>query len=131
MGFITAYFFYPRWLLEGIAVYSSNQMGTSWYPSKEDTYKYIRQGSFLLPEYFNTKKEDSVKLDMKNKTAFVYSEFACIVDYLITIYGKEKFMQFMMQLLDSYQTEKVFKKVYGIDFVTCLNNFRQYVNEHI
>ncbi len=130
MGFITTYFIYPRWLLEGIAVYSSNQMGTSWYPSKKDTYEYIRQGSFLPPAYFNTKKEDDVKLNVKYKTAFAYSEFGCIVDYLITNYGKEIFMEYMMRLLDCYHPEKVFKDVYRIDFSTCINNFKKYVKEH-
>ncbi len=130
MGFITAYFFYPRWLLEGIAVYSSNQMGTSWYPSKNDTYNYIREGSFLPPEYFNTKKEDDVNLNVKYKIAFEYSEFGCIVDYLIRNYGKKKFMQYMTQLLDSYQPEKVFKEVFGIKLSTSLDNFKQYVREN-
>lgn len=130
MGFITAYFFYPRWLLEGIAVYSSNQMGTSWYPSKRDTYQYITHGSFLQPEYFNTKKEDEAKLKVKNKIAFIYSEFACIVDYLKKQYGKDKFQNYMVKLLDSWQPEKVFKDVYRIDFNTCLNDFKKYVKEH-
>ncbi len=130
MGFITAYFFYPRWLLEGIAVFSSNQMGTSWYPSKNETYEYIRQGSFLPPEYFNTKKEDEVILNLKYKTAFVYSEFACIVDYLIENYGKDKFYEYMVKLFDSWHPEAVFKDVYGINFNTCLNDFRQDVKGH-
>jgi len=130
MGFITAYFFYPRWLLEGIAVYSSNQMGTSWYPSKRDTYQYIAQGSFLQPKYFNTKKEDEAKLKVKNKIAFIYSEFACIVDYLKKQYGKDKFQNYMVKLLDSWQPEKVFKDVYRIDFNTCLKDFKKYVKEH-
>ncbi len=128
MGFITAYFFYPRWLLEGIAVYSSDQMGTSWYPSKEETYNYIREGNFLPPEYFNTSNEDKVKLDMKNQIAFVYSEFGCIVDYLIEKYGKEKFMQYMNRLLDSYQPDKVFKETFGVGMNSCLRNFKKYVN---
>lgn len=130
MGFITAYFSYPRWLLEGIAVYSSNQMGTSWYPNKKDTYQCITQGSFLQPEYFNTKKEDEVNLNVKNKIAFIYSEFACIVDYLNEQYGKDKFHNYMVKLLDSWQSEKVFKDVYRIDFNTCLNDFKKYVKEH-
>jgi GR25 family glycosyltransferase involved in LPS biosynthesis len=131
MGVVTAYFFYPRWLLEGIAVYSTNQMGTSWYPSKKETYNYIRQGNFLPPEYFNTKKEDEVKLEVKYKTTFMYSEFACIVDYLIETYGKQKFIQYMAQLLDSCQHDKVFRDVYGIDFENCLHNFKRYVSEHV
>ena len=130
MGFITAYFFYPRWLLEGIAVYSSDQMGTSWYPDKEETCEYIRKGNFLPPDYYNTSDEDKVKLNMDNKTAFIYSEFGCIVDYLIKNYGKEKFMQYMTRLLDSYQPDKMFKDTYGIALDSCLRNFRKYVNKY-
>lgn len=129
MGYITAYFIYPRWLLEGIAVYSSNQMGTSFYPTKLETYNFIRQGNFLPPEYFNTNKEDDFKLNVKYKIAFEYSEFACIVDYLINNYGKEKFLQYMTKLLNSYHPGEVFKGVYGININTCLDNFMQYVKE--
>ena len=43
---------YPKWLLEGIAVYSANQMGTSWYPSKEETYDFIRHGKFYATTLF-------------------------------------------------------------------------------
>ncbi len=130
MGVLTAYFFYPRWLLEGIAVYSTNQMGTSWYPSKKETYNYIRQGNFLPPEYFNTTREDEVKLDVKYKITFMYSEFACIVDYLIENYGKEKFIKYMTQLLDSFQHNNVFRNVYGIDFDHCLDNFKRHVMDY-
>lgn len=130
MEFTVAYLFFPRWLLEGIAVYSTNQMGTSWYPSKEETYNYIRQGNFLPPEYFNTKREDEVKLDVKFKSTFMFSEFACIVDYLIESYGKEKFMQYTTQLLRSYHPNKTFKEVYGIDFEIFLFDFKQHVNKH-
>lgn len=127
MGFITAYFYYPRWLLEGIAVYSSNQMGTSWYPGKKETYRYISLGAFMPPEYFNSSKEDETKLNVKNKIAFIYSEFACIVDYLIIKYGNDKFQNYMVKLLDSWHPEKVFKDVYGIELNTCLNDFKEYV----
>ena len=129
MGFITAYFYYPRWLLEGIAVYSSDQMGTSWYPSKEVTYKYICDGNFLPPEYFNTSDEEKIKRNMKNKIAFVYSEFGCIVDYLIDNYGKGKFMQYMTGLLDSSQPDKVFKDTYGISLDSSLENFKKHIEQ--
>ena len=130
MNTITAYFFYPRWLLEGIAVYSSNQMGTSFYPDKSETYKYIQQGIFMPPEYFDTKKEDEIKLNVKYKIAFEYSEFACIVDYLIKQYGREKFSLYITQLLDSWHPDKVFEDVYKVDLNTCIDNFKQYVKEH-
>jgi hypothetical protein len=128
MGLLTAYLYYPRWLLEGIAVYSSNQMGTSWYPDKKETYNYIREGNFLPPEYFNTSDEDKIKLNMKNKIAFVYSEFGCIVDYLIEKYGKNKFNTYMTGLLNSYQPDRIFKETYGISLDSSLENFKKHVN---
>jgi len=48
---------YPAWLLEGIAVHSANQMGTSCYPSKKETYNYIRKGNFMPPEYLKQRRK--------------------------------------------------------------------------
>lgn len=130
MGFLMAYFYYPDWLLEGIAVYSTNQMGTSFYPSKSETYHSIHQGNFLPPFDFKTKNEDKIKLDVKYRIAFMYSEFACIVDYLIINYGKEKFLTYMKNLLKDDNHNKVFKQVYGIDFDNALLEFKEYVTEN-
>jgi len=129
MGFVNAYFFFPRWLLEGIAVYSTNQMGTTWYPSKSETYEYIRRGNYVPPGDFGTAREDEAHLHVKYPSTFAYSECACIIDYLVERYGKEKLMGYVSQLLDSYQHDEVFKDVYGIDFETFLREFRQHVNE--
>jgi len=118
---------YPKWLLEGIAVYSSNQMGTSWYPSKEETYQYIRQGNFMPPDYFKTKKEDKIELDVENRIPFMYSEFACVVDYLVAQYGKEKFLVYMKRLLKERDNPIVFKEVFGIDFDAFLKGFQETV----
>jgi predicted SprT family Zn-dependent metalloprotease len=120
-GIIRA-FQYPKWLLEGIAVYSANQMGTSWYPSKNETYNYIRKGNFMPPEYFMTNKEDQINLDVRYRNTFMYSEFACIVDYLIKKYGKDKFLSYMKALINRSEHDKLFSKIYGIDFNTCLQN---------
>ena len=88
-GIIHAYK-YPAWLQEGIAVYSANQMGTSFYPNKSETYQAIKQGNFMPPLDFKTSREDRVKLNVKYPITFMYSEFACIVDYLAETYGKGK-----------------------------------------
>lgn len=117
---------YPNWLLEGIAVYGSNQMGTSFYPGREETIRKIGEGNFLPPNWFHTRKEDGVKLDVEYRIAFIYSEFACIVDYLIGTYGKEKFMEYMKALLKSGDHEVIFKKVYGISFEDMIANFRTF-----
>ena len=118
---------YPAWLLEGIAVYSSNQMGTSWYPSKNETYNYIRKGNFMPPKYFKTSKEEQIRLDVKYRNTFMYSEFACIVDYLVEKYGKDKLILFMKKLTTNTNHDKVFKEVYGIEFRECIQNFKKSV----
>jgi predicted SprT family Zn-dependent metalloprotease len=118
---------YPKWLLEGIAVYSSSQMGTSWYPSKEETYQYIRQGNFMPPDYFKTKKEDEIELDVENRIPFMYSEFACVVDYLVAQYGKEKFLTYMKRLVQERDHNIVFEEVFCIDFDAFLKEFQETV----
>ncbi len=120
-------FRYPSWLLEGLAMYSVNQMGTSFYPNIEDTYKAIRDGNFMPPEYYKTSKEDEVNINVKYKIAFIYSEFGCIVDYLVKTYGKEKFIKYIKALLDENDNESQFKKVYSRDFNEVISEFRDYV----
>jgi len=127
MGIISAYWKYPRWLLEGIAVSSSNQMGTSWYPDKNETFVYIRQGYFLPPNYFKTSKEDKIIFEIDNPIAFKYSEFACIVEYLIEIYGRDKFHRYMIQLFSDTNHDKVFRKIYGLDFDSFLDEFKNFI----
>ncbi len=128
-GLLRAYR-YPAWLLEGIAVYSTGQMGTSWYPSKQETYEKIRNGNFMPPEVFKTKQEDRIPLDVKYRMTFMYSEFACIVEYLIETYGKERFLSYMNELTRTGNHDRVFKNNYGIDFSQCVQNFRKSVNEN-
>jgi len=120
---------YPKWLLEGIAVYSSNQMGTFNYPSKQKTYELINQGYFLPPEYFRTSKEKEIKLN-SNGVSFLYAEFACIVDYLVHTYGKEKVIQYMKEISKNTDNDKVFKEVYGIEFSQAMQNFKKYVRKN-
>lgn len=122
-------FRYPSWLLEGLAMYSVNQMGTSFYPSIEDTYKAIRDGNFMPPEYFKTNKEDEINISVKYKIAFIYSEFGCIVDYLVKTYGKEKFIKYIKALMEKNDNESEFRKVYSRDFNKVISEFKEYVNK--
>lgn len=119
---------YPKWLMEGIAMYSSNQMGTSFYPSKQETFELIRKGYFMPPEYYRTKDEEKIKLDFDNSIAFVYSEFACIVDYLIQNYGFDKFLTYMKMLIDNPDNDIAFKEIYNTDFEEFISEFKRYVN---
>jgi len=59
-----------------------------------------------------------------------YSEFACIVDYLVTTYGKEKLLKFMKKLFENSDNDEVFKEVYNIEFSKVIQNFKQQVSEN-
>jgi hypothetical protein len=92
--------YYPGWLLEGTAVYSANQMGVDGYFLNPDDW-----GTLLKP-----KKESVNNFPLANKYWFIYSEFARLVDDMIQNYGKEKFLQYMTELLKEKDDKKHFKE---------------------
>jgi len=128
MSYIAAYH-YPQWLMEGIAVYSTNQMGTSWYPSKKKTYEIIKSGDYFPPNLYKTNKEDNIKITTENRIAFMYSEFACVVDFLIEKYGQDKFYQYMKGLFQDYNHDQLFKNIYNTDFDKFLDDFKSTVKK--
>jgi hypothetical protein len=131
MDFLAAYIYFPRWLLEGIAMYHSNQMGTSWYPGKKETYLFIKQGNFIDPRDYSTSREQKTVLNVKYPIAFIYSEFGCIIDDLITTYGKEKLTQYITRLNSTSSHDKIFREIYGIDFDAYLRDFRKRAMESV
>lgn len=116
---------YPAWLLEGIAMYSANQLGTSWYPSTAETCEYMRQGNFIHPREFKTRSESRVSLQVSNRMAFIYSEFGCLVDFLVTEYGRDKFQQYMIRLLRESDHDALFEEIFYIDFETFILQFKK------
>lgn len=120
-------FRFPQWLLEGIAVSSAGQMGTTFYPGKQETVAYIRQGNFMPPQYFRTQKEAKVKLTVKNRIPFLYSEFACIADFLITNFGQESFLIYMKRLLREHRHDQVFEQVFKIPFERFISDWKHAV----
>jgi hypothetical protein len=125
MGIVAAYR-YPRWLMEGIAMCGAGQMGTSWYPGREETYDLIRRGNYFPPEYYATRKEGSVRLDVPYRIAFIYSEFACIVEYLIETGGRERFLAYMKALLEGEAHDRVFRRIYNNGLDDFLRRFREH-----
>jgi hypothetical protein len=125
---ILAAFRYPKWLLEGIAVYSSGQMGTAFYPGKEETYRLIASGNFMPPEYFKTRREDDIRLNVKYRQTFIYSEYACMVDYLAEMYGRKKLLDYLKTLINDHDHDKVFRDTFGIDFEHFQTDFKKYAS---
>ena len=120
---------FPDWLLEGLAMYSSDQMGTTSYPDKTETYSLIARGNFMPPTAYKIRKEDNIKLEVPERINFIYSEFACIVDYMIENYGKEKFLDYIKSLIEEHDHDRVFKQVYGFEFEILLSDFRKLIYE--
>ena len=129
MGLLAAYLYFPRWLLEGIAMYHANQMGTSWYPGKKETYSCISRGNFIDPRDYGTAREREAPLNVRYPIAFIYSEFGYIVENIITNYGEHKFAQYIKRLYSTSQHDRVFKEVFGIDFDNFLLDFKKRAEE--
>lgn len=124
--------YYPGWLLEGTAVYSSNQMGVDGYFTKEETFDKIKDGYFLNPDdwrgtLLNPQSENVKNFPLPNKYWFIYSEFACLVDDIIQNYGKEKFLQYLTELLEEKNDKDVFQRIFRIEFNKYLDDFKKRV----
>jgi hypothetical protein len=120
---------YPQWVLEGLAVYSSNQFGVDRYLTKKDTYKLIEEGNFVNPTDWGTaftEKGKSVRESkVKKKYKFIYAEFGCIIDDLINTYGQEKFLNFLQQSLTTNDFYVLFKETYKTEFSEYLHEFKK------
>jgi len=124
MGIVRASFSFPKWLLEGVAVLRSGQMGTSWYPDRAETLRQIGRGNFLPPADFGKKRGDRVRLDVPNRSAFVYSEFACLVGRMIDVYGEAKFGEYLGWMMAGGRPGDVFREVFGAEFDAFIKDFR-------
>lgn len=123
------FFNYPTWLLEGIATQSSGMMGHAWYPDKKATCDLIREGNFLPPRDFGTRNEDTTLLKVPKKAAFLYSEFACIIEDLMDNYGREKVLAYIKALLNESDDIELFQATFGQTFGDYLSSFRRRINQ--
>lgn len=120
---------FPDWFLEGLAVFSADQMGTAFYPGRDEIHSLVRSGNFMPPAYFKTALEDTVPLAVRYRQTFIYSEFACIVEWLVNTEGMDKLLQCLQILLDGGEENTSFKTVYGRDGERLVAEFRQHVQQ--
>lgn len=105
-------------------------MGVDGYLTKEETFDRIRQGHFFDPDDWGTMigRKKSVKgFLLPNKYWFIYSKFACLVDEMIQDYGKEKFLEYMTELLKEKDDRKVFRRIFGMEFSKYVDDFKERV----
>jgi len=119
---------YPGWFMEGIAVYSANQMGVNGYFTKEETLNQINYGYFVKPVDWGTiisSQGKTVKECLiENKYWFIYSEYGLIIEDLIQTYGKEKFDMFLEKSLSGENFYDLFKRTYSKDFTEYMHEFK-------
>ena len=119
---------YPTWFMEGVAMYSANQVGTDGYYDYEQTKKKIEEGYFVEPNDWGTiisKKGESVKnCNLKNKYWFIYSEFALIIQDLINQFGEDQLINFLTVSLNEKSFYKLFNNTFGQSFDDYIKNYR-------
>ena len=109
----------PRWLLEGIAMDCAGQVGVGVYPAKSIIYEAVAQGMFCEPADFGTylsgEKGTAISCPITNKTAFFYSEFGCIVEFIRSSHGTQRYQAFLKDVVESHSlnVEKSFERAYG------------------
>jgi len=109
----------PRWLLEGTAMDCAGQVGVGVYPAKSKVYDTVARGVFCEPADFGTvldgERGTAISCAIENKTAFFYSEFGCIVAFLRSSYGAQKYQAFLKDVVASRElnVERSFERVYG------------------
>jgi len=109
----------PRWLLEGTAMDCAGQVGVGIYPARARVYEAVARGVFCEPAdfgtYFEGEKGTALTCPIESKTAFFYSEFGCIVEFLRSSHGAQRYQAFLKDVVESraLNVERSFQKVYG------------------
>lgn len=129
-----SFYYFPRWLIEGMAVYSSNQFGIDNYNTRKQVAETIKDGHFFRPEWLNgplqNEPKEAQQFPVPDKAFFFYSEFGMIVDDLIATYGEDSFQAYFHKLItDNSPDSKIFLETFGISFEQYLNEFQKRIIE--
>jgi hypothetical protein len=123
---------YPKWFMEGIAMYSARQVGTDGYYNYEQTKEKIKEGYFVEPGDWGTiissPGESVINCKLDNKYWFIYSEFALIINELIIQYGEDKLIDFIKDSLTNKDFYQLFKITFGQSFENYLDNIKTAAN---
>ena len=126
----------PRWLLEGTAMDCAAQVGVGVYPAKSRVYDAVARGVFCEPADFGTyldgEKGTAISCPIENKTAFFYSEFGCIVEFIRSSYGAQRYQAFLKDIVESHalNVESSFEKVYGTKLRDEIARFKNETKKH-
>ena len=126
----------PRWLLEGTAMDCAGQVGVGVYPPKAIVYDAVARSVFCEPADFGTalngEKGTAISCPITNKTAFFYSEFGCIVDFIRSSHGAQRYQAFLKDVVEGhpFDVERSFETVYGTTFGEEIARFKTETRKH-
>jgi hypothetical protein len=126
----------PRWLFEGTAMDCAAQVGVGVYPAKAAVYDAVARGVFCEPADFGTylegEKGTALSCPITNKSAFYYSEFGCIVEFLRSRYGTQRYQAFLTDVVESrtLNVERSFETVYGTKLAEEITRFKAEAAKH-
>jgi len=66
-----------------------------------------------------------VPLQVQFRKGFIYSQFACLVDFLVQQHGQDRFLAYVRELLHDRNHASAFRRLYGVDFATEVERFRR------
>jgi hypothetical protein len=91
---------------------------------------------FCEPADFGTsldgEKGTAISCPIENKTAFFYSEFGCIVEFLRSSYGVQRYQAFLKDVVEGHplNVERSFETVYGTTFSEEIARFKAETKKH-
>ena len=126
----------PRWLLEGTAMDCAGQVGVGVYPPKAIVYDAVARSVFCESADFGTalsgEKGTAISCPITNQTAFFYSEFGCIVDFIRSSHGAQRYQAFLKDVVEGhpFDVERSFETVYGTTFGEEIARFKTETRKH-
>lgn len=126
----------PRWLFEGIAMDCAGQVGAGVYPTRSKVYEAVAKGVFCEPadfgSYLGGETGTALSCPITNKTAFFYSEFGCIVEFIRSSHGTQRYQAFLKDVVESHSlnVEQSFQRVYGKNLGDEIARFKNETNKH-
>jgi hypothetical protein len=114
----------------------AGQVGVGIYPTKSSVYDAVARGMFCEPADFGTylkgEKGTAISCPIENKTAFFYSEFGCIFEFLRSSHGARRFQAFLKDVVESHalNVERSFEKIYGTKLGDEIARFKTETQKH-
>jgi len=82
-----------------------------------------------LTQPWKRSSQELREFPLDNKYHFIYSQFGCMVENLIQIYGRERFVAYYQRLLKEGNRQNVFQSACGISFTDYLSDFKNRARE--